>query len=178
MIEHRLIERCLAFAAETATRMTESQFDPMLVDTIVDFIKTYADRTHHGKEEGILFTTLSDRQITGDDLAVMNELIDEHRHAREKVRKIVELNDQFKNGNRNVVPHIKEIILWLADFYPVHIKKEDKDFFPRSEKYLSAEELKTMLESFWNFDRKMIHEKYQDIYERLSSASRGVPNDA
>ena len=177
MIEHRLIERFLAFAAEAARSMTETRFDPILVDTIVDFIKTYADRTHHGKEEDILFNRLSVTQIAEDDLEVMNELVDEHKQAREKVRKIVELNDQFKNGNRKVVSEIREIILWLADFYPVHIRKEDKDFFPKSEKYLSDEELKVMLESFSDFDRKMIHEKYQNIYEKLSRTSKEVRND-
>jgi len=172
MIEHRLIERCLALAAEGAKGMTESQFDPVMVDTIVDFIRTYADRTHHGKEEDILFNKLSEKQIAGNDLGVMNELIDEHRQAREKVRKIVDLNDQFKNGNRKVVSEIRDIILWLADFYPVHIRKEDKDFFPKSEKYLSEEELNTMVENFWDFDRKMIHEKYQDIYEKMKRTSK------
>ena len=178
MIEHRLIERCLAFAAEAAQGMTESRFDPLLVDTIVDFIKTYADRTHHGKEEDILFNKLSDRQIAGDDREVMNELIDEHKKAREKVRRIVELNEQFKKGNSKVVPEIREIILWLADFYPVHIRKEDKDFFPKSEKYLSEQELKAMLENFSDFDRKMIHEKYQNIYETLSRRSKEMRNDS
>jgi len=177
MIEHRLIERCLAFAAEAAQGMTESRFDPILVDTIVDFIKTYADRTHHGKEEDILFNKLSGMQIAGDDREVMNELIDEHKRAREKVRKIVELNEQFRTGNRKVVPEIREIILWLADFYPVHIRKEDKDFFPKSEKYLSEEALNVMLESFSNFDRKMIHEKYQNIYEALSRRSKEMRDD-
>src|SRR5208282_1221860 len=77
MIEHRLIERFLAFAAEAARSMTETRFDPILVDTIVDFIKTYGDRTHHGKEEDILFNRLSVTQIAEDDLEVMNELVDE-----------------------------------------------------------------------------------------------------
>jgi hemerythrin-like domain-containing protein len=172
MIEHRLIEKYLALAAESTESMTESRFDPVPVDTIVDFIKTYADRTHHGKEEDILFQKLSERKISADDFGVMDELIDEHKQAREKVRKIEDLNDQFKNGNKKVVSQIKEIILWLADFYPIHIKKEDKDFFPKSEKYLSEEELKVMLEGFREFDRQMIHEKYQGIYERLSRTSK------
>jgi hemerythrin-like domain-containing protein len=171
MIEHRLIEKCLASAAESTKDMKEGRYDPDLIDTIVDFIKTYADRTHHGKEEDILFRTLSQRQISGDDLIVMNELIDEHKRARQKVGRIVELNKQFKMGNREVVPQIREIIVWLAGFYPVHIRKEDKVFFPQSEKYLRQDELEAMLEEFWEFDRKMIHEKYQNVYKNLSPNS-------
>ena len=80
----------------------------------------------------------------------------------------MELNDQYRKGRRKVVPQIVEILLWLADFYPVHIRKEDKEFFPESEKYFNKEELEAMLETFWFFDRSMIHEKYQSIYESIS----------
>ena len=33
--------------------------DPVFIDTAVDFIHTYADRCHHGKEEDILFKALA-----------------------------------------------------------------------------------------------------------------------
>ena len=55
MIEHRLIEKVLTVAKQKAISMTDMDYNPIFVETIVDFIKTYADRTHHGKEEDILF---------------------------------------------------------------------------------------------------------------------------
>jgi hemerythrin-like domain-containing protein len=99
----------------------------------------------------------------------MNELVDEHRQAREKVKAIVELNERYRNGDKTVVSQIREVILWLADFYPVHIEKEDKEFFPKSEKYFSSDELAAMLQNFWTFDRSMIHEKYQGVLKSISS---------
>lgn len=171
MIEHRLIEKLLAAAAGLTNGMTPKTYDPVLVDSIVDFIKTYADRTHHGKEEGILFHELSKKAVSGDNLIVMNELIDEHKQARAKVRGITELNERYKGGDRSVVSQIKEIIHWLAEFYPVHIKKEDKELFPKSEKYFSNDELEAMLQNFWTFDRNMIHEKYQSILKNISGKS-------
>ena len=36
------------------------------------------------------------------------------------------------------------------------------------EKYFSNEELDKMLNDFWEFDKKMIHEKYNKLYESLS----------
>ena len=171
MIEHRLIEKFLAFAAEATKTMKDSSYNPVLIDTIVDFIKTYADRTHHGKEEDILFHELVERAISGNDLVIMNELIQEHKLAREKVAEIVKLNDQYRSGSKKVVSQIREIVLWLAGFYPVHIKKEDKDFFPKSEAYFNQVELNAMLEAFWVFDRNMIHEKYQGLYESISRKS-------
>jgi hypothetical protein len=56
MIEHRLIERMIGIIKRILSQIEkEEKIDPVFVDTTVDFIRTYADRTHHGKEEDILF---------------------------------------------------------------------------------------------------------------------------
>jgi hemerythrin-like domain-containing protein len=168
MIEHRLIEKLLKSAASLAKRLTSETYDPILIDAIVDFITTYADRTHHGKEEDILFRELAKKNLAGDNRASMNELVAEHRQARGKVQQLTALNEKYKSGDKSVIGEIKDIILWLADFYPSHIRKEDKDFFPRTEKYFSEQELQDLLEDFWVFDRKLIHEKYKSILEKIS----------
>ncbi len=169
MIEHRLIEKVLRVARKKAEAMSAENYDPVLIDAIVDFIKVYADRTHHGKEEDILFAQLEKKKMNAGDTLLMKELVDEHKQARQKVGEIVRLNEQFKNGKPEVVPVISEIILWLSNFYPRHIKKEDAIFFPDTDKYFSEQELETMLTDFQEFDRKMIHEKYQNLYEQLKN---------
>ena len=170
MMEHRLIEKVLILANKKATEMSKSNYNPILIDKIVDFIITYADRTHHGKEEDILFSELGKKSMDSENMKIMNELIDEHKQARIKVKEIIELNAQFKQGNSDVVNKIAEIIKWLAVFYPVHITKEDKLFFPNSEKYFSNDELDKMQEDFNDFDKKMIHEKYQKVYDDIQKA--------
>ena len=40
-------------------------------------------------------------------------------------------------------------------------------FFPASLAYLSAEEQQAMLDEFWAFDAKMMHEKYRGVVEAL-----------
>lgn len=167
MTEHRLIEKMLALAEAKSAAMTEDDYDPIFVDTVVDFIKTYADRTHHGKEENILFADLGRKDLKDEDARVMGELIEEHRQARSRVAAIVELNERYKLGERATAGAIKEIISWLASFYPVHIRKEDDRFFPDAEAYFDERELAGMLERFWTFDRDMIHEKYRKLFESL-----------
>jgi hemerythrin-like domain-containing protein len=167
MMEHRLIEKMLSLADRKASAMTEESYDPVFIDSVVDFIKTYADRTHHGKEENILFAELAKKDLDEANARILGELIDEHKQAREKVARIVALNACYKQGERQAAIAIKEIISWLASFYPVHIKKEDDVFFPNTEKYFSMKELDEMIERFWNFDRHMIHEKYKDLFDSL-----------
>lgn len=167
MIEHRLIERMLLLAKNEVNQMNADNFNPILVDSVVDFIKTYADRTHHGKEEDILFKKLELKVLNQVDEKMMNELIDEHKQARNKVGEIIRLNSEYKNGQKDVVIKIIEIINWLNQFYPVHIKKEDEIFFPKADTYFSDEELEQMLKDYYEFDANMIHEKYNKLYKEL-----------
>jgi len=67
------------------------------------------------------------------------------------------------------VTEITKKLQVLAEFYPKHIEKEDKVFFPASRAYLTDEEDREMLEEFWKFDQNMIHEKYRSVVERLET---------
>ena len=166
MIEHRLIERMLA-VIESAVKEIKStnRVDPVFVDTAVDFIRTYADKTHHGKEEDILFRELKNRPLSPADKMLMDELIKEHIFGRLTTKALVQANDRYRNGDTAALEDIVIKLQTLIEFYPKHIEKEDKVFFPASRNYFTEEEDQAMLKEFWEFDRKMIHEKYTALVE-------------
>jgi hemerythrin-like domain-containing protein len=141
--------------------------DPVFVDTAVDFIRVYADRTHHGKEEDILFRELNNKPLKDEDRQIMQELIEEHVFGRLTTKALEDANTRYRNGDDTALGEIAATLQTLIEFYPKHIEKEDKVFFPSSRKYFSDEEDQAMLAEFWEFDRKMIHEKYQAVVERL-----------
>jgi len=171
MIEHRLIEQMLAVAKDALVQMQSTQkADPLFLDTVVDFIRTYADRTHHGKEEDILFRDLRKKALSADDARVMNELIQEHVFGRATTKAVVEANARYRNGDGAALAAIAEKLQTLAEFYPKHIAKEDKVFFPAARAYFTDEEDQAMLAEFWEFDRKMIHEKYRSLVQGLKRA--------
>ena len=169
MIKHRLIEKMLSLSQKEVLKMKNNMVvDPLFVDTVGDFIKTYADRTHHGKEEDILFEKLKTKDLNEKDKTMMHDLINEHRYARSVVGDLLDAKDTYISGDKSCLPFIIEKLETLIDFYPGHIRKEDSEFFPNTELYFTKEELDTMLSDFWEFDRKMIHEKYQKLFETLS----------
>ena len=173
MIEHRLIEKMLKTASKELEMIKKNNAaDPVFIDTLVDFIRTYADRTHHGKEEDILFKELETKKLNDKDKKGMQELIDEHISARKIVKELVEAKMKYTEGDSDSINTIIEKLTFLINFYPEHIRKEDEVFFPDTEKYFSKEELDIMLKTFWDFDRKMIHEKYNKLYESLSKKYR------
>ncbi|HEY9593205.1 MAG TPA: hemerythrin domain-containing protein, partial [Spirochaetia bacterium] len=124
MIEHRLIEKMLGIIGEEARRIEAGgTVDPLFIDAAIDFIRFYADRTHHGKEEDILFHELERKEMSREHTAAMAELVEEHRMARERVRMIVDAKERFQKGEPGAVGEIVSLMQWLADFYPRHIRK-------------------------------------------------------
>jgi len=170
MIEHRLIEKMIALIEETLKQIeTTNEVDPLFIDTAVDFIRIYADRTHHGKEEDIFFRDLTKKDLSEDDRKVMNELIEEHVFGRKTTGQLVDANRKYRSGDASALKTIAECLQTLVNFYPKHIIKEDKVFFPASRQYFSDEEDDAMLQEFWEFDRKMIYEKYKSVVEEQES---------
>jgi hemerythrin-like domain-containing protein len=60
----------------------------LFIESAVDFIRTYADQTHHGKEEGILFRELKNKQLSPEHKKTLNELIQEHSTARKTTNQL------------------------------------------------------------------------------------------
>jgi hemerythrin-like domain-containing protein len=172
MIEHRLIERMISVIRKTLTeKEPAAQITPVFVDSLVDFMHVYADLTHHGKEEGILFRELQKLSLFPIDQEMMNDLTKEHILARNATTSLKEANDLYRKGDALALEQIENNLRILVDFYPGHIEKEDKVFFPACRTYFTAKEDQKMLAEFMGFDQKMIHEKYKLVVQEVESRS-------
>ncbi|MDG6256094.1 MAG: hypothetical protein QCH35_00690 [Methanomicrobiaceae archaeon] len=99
MWEHRTIERVIGIFDSQILRMRQGHaIDIPFIDTAVDFIRTYADRTYHGKEEDILFRDLAGKDLSEEHARIMAELIEEHTFARATTRKLVAARDRYVIG--------------------------------------------------------------------------------
>jgi len=168
MWEHRIIERIMPLLRAQVKFIDErGKVDIAFLEKAADFFRVYADRTHHGKEEDILFKALEAKKLGARHRRVMNELVEEHRHARATVKKLLSARGNWMEGDRGALRVIKEALLELSEFYPAHIEKEDKRFFLQVMDYFTEAELGEMLVEFNEFDRDMIHWKYQRLLEEL-----------
>lgn len=164
MIEHRLIERMISLMGKELDRMKKAyKANPSFIDITVDFIRTYADHCHHGKEENILFRELKKKDLSTEHKNIMGELIEEHIWGRETTGRLVEANMRYSKGDIKALPIIIECMSLLVDFYPKHIEKEDKRFFLPVMSYFTREEKDLMLQEGFLFDQKLIHEKYKEV---------------
>jgi hemerythrin-like domain-containing protein len=170
MIEHRLIERMLIVIKNALSRIQfKHEIDPVFVDIAVDFIRVYADKTHHGKEEDILMRELKKKTLSPADEKVMNDLIKEHALVRQTTTLISNANDRYRGGDEIALIVIANNLKTLIEFFPKHIEKEDKIFYPASRAYFTDEEDEAILAEFGELDRKMVYDKYKAVVEKLEN---------
>jgi len=168
MKEHRLIERMIAVLKKEIENLESGdELDIPFIKEAIDFIKTYADDCHHGKEENILFLELGKKGLSREHSQIMSQLMLEHNYGRKTLKELVEAKNSYEAGDKESKVDALKCIKALVAFYPGHIEKEDKHFFLPCMEYFSREEKDEMLEKFREFDKELIHRKYGEIVARM-----------
>src|SRR3990172_4199597 len=116
--EHEGIKRVLDLIERAHDKVARNEALPHdFLPEILDFIKTFADTCHHGKEEGVLFPLLEKRGIPRDGPIGM--MLMEHDMGRSSVRKSAEA---LERGNtKEALEKLLEYVHLLRD----HIVKEN-----------------------------------------------------
>ncbi len=177
MIEHRRIERMVNLMRQDLERiraniLVDPEFafvDPVFIDVAVDFMRTYADRCHHGKEEDILFAELASKPLPPDLKTVVDELIEEHKQAREYTKELVKAKENYLRQEPEAVNQVLFYLDKITAMYPKHIIKEDQHFFIPCMGLFTAGEKDAMLAKMWEFDRQMIHERYEGVVSGIEN---------
>lgn len=169
--DHRIIERVL----RVLTNLVENP-DKARLETwgqAVEFIRNFADRCHHLKEEKVLFPALEERGVSveGGPIGVM---LAEHEEGRGYVRAMaaaLEVEDTAA-AIATLVENAKSYLGLL----PEHIRKEDEVLFLMADEALSPEEQKKLLREFEEHEMQEIgagvHDRYLRLAEELEASVR------
>jgi len=167
MKEHRVIERAIAAVTHEIERTRISgKVDVEFLDLAIDFMNTYADMTHHGKEEDILFALLERKPLDWQERETMAGLIEEHRFVRAIASRLSEIRHGSLYAGEMVGVTVVQLQR-LTEVYPRHIEKEDMVFFPAAMRYLTSQERIAMNTDFRDFDSSIVHEKYARVAASL-----------
>ncbi len=163
MIEHRLIERMIALLKKEGDRIErEKDIHAGLLETAIDFIRTYVERCHHGKEEEIFYRELDKKAVSDEHRRILEEILDEHRQSRTALAQLEDAKASFLKGDRGSLSRIIGTIRFFVELYPRHIDKEDRHFFLPCMAYFSQEEKDAMLAREHEFDRDLFHQLYKE----------------
>jgi hemerythrin-like domain-containing protein len=166
--EHHFIQKVIARMVVLAEALeTGQEADVQALRDIVDFMHTFADECHHGKEETNLFPTLEKRGVPVVGCPI-GTLIFEHQKGRTLVKGLAEAIEAYmKDGSSFREPLIKSLRS-LIELYPTHIWKEEYLLFPMSNKVLTPEDQKELLEKFEMVDKRTghdVHRRFEEFAE-------------
>jgi hemerythrin-like domain-containing protein len=156
MQEHSLILQALSALEERLDAVeAEAPPDGAYFAKAVEFLRTFADRCHHGKEEGILFETMVadlDYSRRSGPVAVLTA---EHEQGRECIRRMAEasaLLGRDPAATRQLIQNGRDYIRLLR----VHIDREDNVVFPMVDQFLDEADQARLAAEFERFDRREI----------------------
>lgn len=175
-IEHGLINQMINLMRKELEAMTETNSVRVSsIGVLIDFMSTYANRCHCGKEDTILLQKLLAKSISSDHRKILHSFKKDHMLATSTVKRLRKARDAYLLGDKKALDTIQQCFKLLIAFYPTHMAKEEEMLHIFSLQYLTDEEREDMLEEFWNYDKKLIKEKYKHkklSKKRISTASK------
>jgi hemerythrin-like domain-containing protein len=167
--EHAGIQIMLRIMEKISGKLKKGEEIPQdHLNRIHEFLKTFADKCHHGKEEGILFPELTKNpQI----LPLINQLLGEHKTGRDYIRGIGESLEIYSPGSADAI-HIAVNMEGYIALLTRHIETENKQLFPIADHQIPEQLKKELVERFEQLEREVIgigrHEEYHRWLEELS----------
>ena len=137
---------------------------------ILEFLRVFVDRCHHGKEEELLFPALIAAGVPKEGpIAIM---LREHEIGRNYVKAMSQTHAAYLAGDRSsskdIVQNARGYIALLKD----HIEKENKVIFVTADSRLSEKIQNQLFEGFEKIEAERIgvgrHEEFHDLLEKLS----------
>jgi hemerythrin-like domain-containing protein len=165
--EHVLIMRYIKLIPAILENLeVESNKGRQLILDCVDFIRSYADKYHHAKEEDILF------KYFDEESDIIKVMLEDHKQARDHVKAVIEALEQ-KDTN-TIATHLNA----YGNLLTAHIKKEDDILYPWMDKNLSVKQIGELFSRFHEADRQIGYssEKYQALVDQFEEKFKPKEN--
>jgi len=168
--EHRFIEKVVG-AMPTLIKVLEAgqEIEAGLLQDMVEFMQTFADRCHHGKEETHLFPVLVSRGVP-DTGCPIGALTAEHQQGRALVRELAAAVQAYGAGDASAKASLVKSLQGVVGLYPNHIWKEDYLLFPMTNKVLGPDDQKELLGKFAQVEAEI----GQDTHHRFEQMARDL----
>lgn len=176
MQEHQLILRMINLLEHNTVRMERGNFTEwkFFADAL-DFIRTFADRYHHAKEEDVLFHALVENGMPAQRSPIEAMHI-EHEQGRAHVGAMDAALRQIQAGAMEQVPTLAQHARAYAELLRQHIEKEDTILYPLAERVLPQGMRPDILDGYAQAHTRapevaQVYHNLVDYYEAVHSAA-------
>ncbi len=175
MNEHRAVERVLKVLERSADRLDAQEAVPaQIFEDSLDFLRNFADRCHHGKEESALFPAMAKAGIPVER-GPIGVMLAEHEEGRRYIRAMVEALGAYRQGDETARQRLAVNARGYAALLAQHIQKEDGILFPMADRVLSEAEQRELVAQFDRIEAEHIgpgvHEHYHQMIDELDRAA-------
>ena len=172
--EHKVILKVVFGLHGLAGQIREGRtVDVSLLRETVEFMREFADKCHHAKEEDILFPALVEHGVPLHGCP-LDALLHEHKEGRRLVGELEQAIDAFTPDRPETGNKLISVIEAIKEHYPNHIWKEDEMVFPMTGKLVPPSALRRIYDEFEEVEAQNppgIHERFHRFADRISSAS-------
>ena len=161
--EHRHIETVVKSLQDAVAALDARQrLNIQKLRAVVEFLRVYADRRHHQREEGIFFPLLVRRGVPPQGCPI-GGLNNEHEKGRALVSVLDEGVTDYEQKLSGADHAVRQTLQEIIDLYRKHLWMEDAMVFPMAEKLISKTDDKELKEKFAALDSKIC----SDVIVRL-----------
>jgi len=166
--EHKIIKLALKILEQICNDIEKgSDFDIAHLERLVEFIKVFADKCRHGKEEDLLFKAMEDAGVPheGGPIAVM---LMEHDMGRGYVKGLSEGAIKYKNGSKDAIKTILTNARNYIELLREHIYKEDNILYQIADLHLSESIQNDLVKEFESVDEVRIGKsKHEELISMI-----------
>jgi hemerythrin-like domain-containing protein len=146
----------------------------------LDFIRNFADKCHHGKEEDHLFPALVDSGVPRDG-GPIGVMLADHERGRELVQTMATHLEAAESDSREALDSFAAAGRAYIELLQSHIAKEDRILFSIANSSLDEDMQTEVMRGFRNTEEKHLgkhaHERYLALAKRLAERY-GVSTEA
>ena len=163
--EHTNIRRMLKVVRNVCYKvMTNGEYDLEDFPKIIDFIRVYADKHHHGKEEDVLFETMNKSLENIAKSGAITGMYIEHDLGRLFMANLERALDKYTAGDDYARLDIIGNAIGYTDLLDRHIEKENTALYKLAERMLDETNRAFIDEECNKVEEKATAEGLQDKY--------------
>ncbi len=160
--EHESILHVFSILDRMLSSTTKSDVDNLQFgNELVNFLKIFADKCHHGKEEDILFKELENKGVQNEGGPIGAMLL-EHKQGREYIALMNQSLDSQDLAN------FKNTAIKYRDLLRNHIAKENNILFMMADRLLDNKKQDDLFAKFENHEETVIgHGVHEELHAKI-----------
>lgn len=158
--------------------MNNKKVDFEDMEKMIDFVRGYADKHHHGKEEIMLFNRMTEHLGSAAKKLVTNGMLVEHDMGRFHMMELETAIEKYKNGDDEARLDIISNAVGYANLLDRHIQKEDDLVYKFAERSLEADIMDMINKECIDFEQTAneqgTQEKYLQLVDEMEKKYLGI----